>query len=133
MYLPTIPEEITEAISTSIEESLPLGRSKGTLAYVGTNSVTFSIDVEVNDEIEPDLKGYVDKIKALAYPAYNSVRAQSHVVYLHIGENIEYIAMVESVSVTWKKPVDRYGNYRRAGLSISFKDASSYLPTGKWK
>jgi|ADurb_H2B_03_Slu_FD_contig_61_831114_length_1875_multi_3_in_0_out_0_2 hypothetical protein len=132
VVLHTIPEEVQESISNTINEDIPLGRSKGTLAYTGTNSVPFSLDIEVNDDMEPDLEGYVNKLKALAYPVYNSVRAESHRVFVHLGERIQYIALVTSIEVRWKKPVDKDGNYRRASISISFKDASSYLPTGEW-
>ena len=129
--LPTIPNGVSETVSSNTNDQQIVGRSAPIVSYLSTGARTVSFTFAVADEYMPTYNGYkytihtyINALKSLVYPRYTSSNIISPQCVLHLG-NITLKGIVTNVSVTLNGPVSNFiygGNFTRADINIQFKE-----------
>lgn len=123
-----IPEEVSDATQGQYDEVVPRGRSNPIYGYSTSGPRTVSFTVQLHDDYCPGNHGsivnYVNRLRALAYPAYNGGSISSPKCLVRVGDMINFTGVCKEVSVTWKKPY-RDGFYLNAEVSLSFDEVQS--------
>lgn len=134
--LPTIPESISESISLNTFDQAIVARSAPIVSYGNTGARQVSFTFAIADDYMPTrgeggtqytIVEYIDALKSLEYPTYNTNEVVVPQCVLRIG-NIKLKGIVTSVSVSWKGPLSNVlmgGCYSRADISLQFKEISN--------
>lgn len=121
LSLDITPDEITDSVGAEFEEQPIRGRSSPLKGYSssGPRQVSFTITT-ADDYCKDGLVPTVNMLKAMVYPVYSGI-VVSPEIYLRIGYLIAMKAVLNSVDVTWKKPI-RNGFYTVADISFDFSE-----------
>lgn len=118
------PDEVTESNSAQFDDADIRGRSSPFKQYsqTGPRSVSFTIQLYA-DYCPMGIVQTVNAVKALVYPRYTDVIEAPH-AYFKIGKFMALDGVVNSVSVSWRKPF-RDGYYLFADVSIDMDEVRS--------
>ena len=126
-----IPDDLSESLSASFEPQSIRGRSAPFLSYENTGSRTVSFSVTLHEEYcDGGILDTVNKLKALVYPTYVGSIVAAPKCYVRFGNMIGMKAIIESVGVSWEKPILRDANgksfFAKAEVSLDFTELIDY-------
>lgn len=118
------PDEVSESNSAQFDDADVRGRSSPFKQYSqsGPRSVSFTVTLYA-DYCPMGIVQTVSAVKALVYPKYTDVIEAPH-AYFKIGKFMALDGVVNSVSVSWRKPF-RDGYYLFADVSIDMDEVRS--------
>lgn len=151
VYLPVIPDEINDQISSSWSDTSIVGRSSPVSAYIGTGfrSISFSFDLHADMVIyKSDTEVYninkgtstegrrlferiISRLRATVYPMYSSSSRENKtmkppITFFRFGQ-FAVKGIVRNVSFAWKKPLDDQDRYKLCTVSISIDGIPSHI------
>lgn len=146
--LPSSPDSINDAMSSTFGKTTPLGRSAPvyTFSNAGPRSVQFNITLhrdmmdEINEGYSNVRQGigedYVDNLikalQAIAVPKYNlsNKAVEPPLVAIRIENQIFIKGVVTSgIGLTYKKPILSNGKYAIVSLSLTIEEVDPYDAT----
>lgn len=135
IYLPTLPEDVSESFSTNYSQTELNGRSAPYQTYGGNEARTISLSAVLHqdlcDEKTGNLQTIVMYLKQLVYPRYNGSIVIPPYCYIKFGDMVSCYAIMDSIDFAWGDTIIEDSKYySKCEVNFSFQELRrSSLPT----
>lgn len=113
------PTELNESFSAGFDSQSIMGRSSPYFTYSGNEARSISYSLTLQEDICPNMRAVVDRLKALVYPKYAGSLVQPPYCYLKFGDMVSCYAIVDGVDFSWGETV-LSGSTHFSQVEVSF-------------